>query len=244
VVQEEIGGAGTLYWVEHLDYEVALVILGEPSDNELALGHRGIRQLWVQFNGRSAHASTPQEGDNPNYALGEFLHALAAEREALRAHELLGPTTVSPTIIEVDTKSANVTPAWTRVLLDFRTASESLNGLRAFVHRLAGEGTVQITSAWELDDADPDAVISGFYTPPQSDAATRIRELLATGMGREPALTSYNFATDGRHVVPYQIPVVGYAPGEEEQAHVAGERIAIAKMSEGLRGYVQILRRF
>lgn len=246
VVQEEIGGAGALYWVEHLDYEVALVILGEPSDNELALGHRGIRQLWVQFNGRSAHASAPQEGLNPNYALAAFLHHLEKEQGALRRHELLGPTTVSPTIIEVDTKSANVTPAWTRVLLDFRTASESLNSLRAFIRRLAGEGAaqMQITSAWELGDADPDAAISGFYTPPHSDAATRMRELLAAGMGREPALTSYNFATDGRHFVPYEIPVVGYAPGEEAQAHVAGERIAIAKMSEGLRGYVQILRHF
>ena len=33
VVQEEIGGAGAEYWVRHLDYPVALVVLGEPSSN-------------------------------------------------------------------------------------------------------------------------------------------------------------------------------------------------------------------
>ncbi|MCA9977458.1 MAG: M20/M25/M40 family metallo-hydrolase, partial [Anaerolineales bacterium] len=41
VVEEEIGGTGSQYWVEHLDYPVAAVILGEPSDNQIALGHRG-----------------------------------------------------------------------------------------------------------------------------------------------------------------------------------------------------------
>ena len=31
VVQEEIGGAGAMFWVENLDYPVALIVLGEPS---------------------------------------------------------------------------------------------------------------------------------------------------------------------------------------------------------------------
>ena len=140
VTQEEVGGAGALYWAQHLDYPVELVILGEPSSNELSVGHRGIVQFWLTFHGRSAHASAPERAVNPNYALASFLSQLrAAAAEQLRAHPVLGPTSVSPTIIEVDTTSTNVTPAWTRVLLDFRTSSESVNSLRAFIDRLAGE---------------------------------------------------------------------------------------------------------
>ena len=245
VVQEEIGGAGAIHWVENLDYPVALVVLGEPSDNNLALGHRGILQMWLTFHGRSVHASVPEKGDNPNYALAEFLARLSAASHELKSHELLGPTSVAPTIVEVDTKSGNVTPAWTRVLLDFRTAAESANSLQAFVHRLAGDRPHTITDAWcspPVPFADSDETIFGFYTPPQSEAVQRARELIARGMSRQPELTSYQFATDGRLFT--QFPVIGYSPAEEHLAHTVKESISIDKMAQSLRGHVQLMREF
>jgi succinyl-diaminopimelate desuccinylase len=245
VVQEEIGGAGAVYWVEHLDYPVALVVLGEPSDNNVALGHRGIVQLWVTFHGRSVHASAPDQGQNPNYALGAFLNRLQDARNALSSHPLLGPTSVAPTIVAVDTTSSNVTPAWTRVLLDFRTASESYNSLQAFVQRLAGDWPHTIAAAWD-DGRLPsgDEPVHGFYTPPDSEVVQRAAAAIGAGMGRAPALISYRFATDGRHFAPYGLPIIGYAPGEEHLAHTVNESISIAKIAEGLRGYAELLRTF
>ena len=247
VVEEEIGGAGAIHWVENLDYEVALVVLGEPSSNDLALGHRGIIQMWLTLNGRSVHASVPEKGRNPNYKLAEFLNLLQTRQGELRSHPLLGATTVAPTIIEVDTKSTNVTPAWTRVLLDFRTASESANSLKAFVQDLVGDWPHTLTDAWCAPGtpvADSDELIYGYYTPPESDVVIRAKTAVAQGMNREPNLISYQFATDGRHFVPYGIPIIGYSPADESQAHTADEHISIAMMDEALRGYVQLLREF
>jgi putative selenium metabolism hydrolase len=245
VVQEEIGGAGARFWVENLDYPVALVVLGEPSDNNLALGHRGIVQMWLRFNGRSAHASVPEKGQNPNYALSTFLTRLQTAQSELSRHPHLGATTISPTIVEVDTKSPNVTPAWTRVLLDFRTASESIDRLQAFVHRLAADWSHAITNAWTGEPFPPSAeTIYGYYTPPESEVVQKMRTIVTRGMGREPALISYRFATDGRYFVPYGIPIIGFSPAEEDQAHIAGESISIAKMADSLRGCVQLLREF
>ena len=165
VVQEEIGGAGAKFWAENLDYDVALVVLSEPSDNNLALGHRGIVQMWLRFHGRSAHASVPEKGQNPNFALAVFLARLQAAKSELSSHPHLGPTTVSPTIIKVDSQSPNVTPAWTQVLLDFRTASESTDSLQAFVHRLAGEWPHNISTAWTNESFPAsDEIIYGYYT--------------------------------------------------------------------------------
>ncbi|MFN2103703.1 MAG: M20 family metallopeptidase [Candidatus Promineifilaceae bacterium] len=247
VVQEEIGGAGAQYWVENLDYPVALVVLGEPSRNNLALGHRGIVQMWVTFYGRSAHASAPEKGLNPNYALADFLQKLEPAVVDLEEHTLLGPTTVVPTIIEVDTNSPNVIPAWTRVLLDVRTAGESKKSLLAFVDRLAGDTPYNVTDAWCSEPtplaADAD-IIFGYDTPADMEEVLRMRQAIADGMGSKPALTSYHFATDGRHFVPYDIPVVGFAPGEEQEAHTAGESIAIDQIADALRGYVQVILDF
>ncbi|MBK8988627.1 MAG: M20/M25/M40 family metallo-hydrolase [Chloroflexi bacterium] len=247
VVQEEIGGAGARFWVENLDYPVALVVLGEPSNNDIAVGHRGILQMWLRLHGRSVHASVPEKGCNPNYKLADFLQALQAHKDELGRHPLLGPTTVAPTIVEVDTKSGNVTPAWARVLLDFRTAAESANSLQAFIHALVGDWPHDISSAWDAPDTplpDSDETIYGFYTPPDSAVVTRAKAAIDAGMGRSADLFSYQFATDGRHFAPYGIPIIGYSPAEEAQAHVAGESISIAKMDKALRGYVALLRRF
>ncbi|MCA9974602.1 MAG: peptidase dimerization domain-containing protein, partial [Anaerolineales bacterium] len=191
---------------------------------------------------RSVHASVPDKGSNPNYALVQFLHKLEQARYTLSRHELLGQTTVAPTIMEVDTKSRNVTPAWARVLLDFRTASESLHSLETFIHTLAGDWPHTITPAWHPDTPDPDETIYGFYTPPDHEVVQRTRALIAQGTGQEPELTSYNFATDGRLFVPYNIPVIGYSPAEEAQAHIAGESIAINKMRDSLHGHVALLQ--
>jgi succinyl-diaminopimelate desuccinylase len=247
VVEEEIGGAGAKHWVENLDYEVALVVLGEPSNNNLALGHRGIIQMWLTLNGRSVHASVPEKGKNPNYKLAEFLTHLKARKGELGTHPVLGPTTVAPTVIEVDTKSPNVTPAWARVLLDFRTASESNQSLQAFVRELVGDWPHTITDAWCAPGtplADTDELIYGYYTPPDSAVVQKVKTVVARGMGREPELVSYQFATDGRHFVPYGIPIIGYSPADEAQAHTADEHISIAMMNEALHGTVQLLREF
>jgi succinyl-diaminopimelate desuccinylase len=244
VVQEEVGGGGALYWIEHLDYPVALIVLGEPSDNNLSVGHRGGLWMRLKFEGRSVHASVPEAGENPNYALANFLTRLQKAKEELSSHPLLGDTTVAPTIIKVDTTSFNVTPAWVQVTLDFRSASESVNSLIAFVERLVGDWPHQISNPLEREPdtafVASDEVVAGFYTPPESEVVQRSRALIAQGMGREPTLTSYRFATDGRFFTRF--PIIGYSPGEEPLAHTVKESISIAKMAKSLRGHVQLLR--
>jgi putative selenium metabolism hydrolase len=248
VVQEEIGGAGAAYWVRHLDYPVALIVLGEPSSNSISLGHRGMMQMWVTFGGRSVHASVPERGDNPNYRLARFLERLEASQSELGVHTLLGPTTVAPTIVEVDTSSNNVTPAWSRVLLDFRSATESPNSLRRFVLRLAGEPTPDLFDAISAEPGAPlhqsDAPLAGFYTSPDHPAVGRARAAISRGMGWTPELTRYQFATDGRLFVDVGAPIIGYSPAEEELAHTVQESISIPMMADSLKGYVQLLLDF
>lgn len=246
VVQEEIGGAGAQHWIRNLDYPVSLVVLGEPSDNEIALGHRGNLWIWLKFHGRSVHGSVPDKGKNPNYALAHFLTRLEAEKDSLARHPVLGATTVAPTIIQVDTTSGNVTPAWTRVMLDFRTAAESADSLAAFVHRLAGDWPHSLSNAWAPQPdtpIEPSAeTIFGYYTPPESDEVQRAAALIDQGMGRKPALVSYQFATDGRFFT--QLPIIGYSAGEESLAHTIKESISIEKMGKSLRGHVALLQEF
>jgi succinyl-diaminopimelate desuccinylase len=257
VVDEEVGGGGARHWAAHVDYPVDLIVLGEPSSNALAVGHRGIAQLWVTFHGQSAHASAPERAVNPNYALARFLTALPDAASDLPAHPVLGPTTVAPTLVEVDTRSPNVTPAWTRVMLDFRTAGASCRDLVSFIGRVAGDWPHSVADAWSTGstgstgpgapdgaDLDSTAPIVGFYTSPEGPPVVRARACIERGMGRAPAVTTYRFATDGRHFAGLGAAIVGYSAADEDQAHVAGESIAIDRMSESLRGHLALLKEY
>jgi acetylornithine deacetylase/succinyl-diaminopimelate desuccinylase-like protein len=133
------------------------------------------------------------------------------------------------------------------VLLDFRTAAESINSLRAYIERLAGPGEHTLTYAEGLKTlplAGSDELITGFFTPPDSPLVERARAAIGRGAGRAPELAHYRFATDGRHFALYGLPVVGYAPGEDRMAHTAGESISLQEMADSLRGHVQLLREF
>lgn len=243
VVEEEVGGAGAVYWADNLDFPVEVVVVGEPSENNLSLGHRGILQMWVTFSGRSVHASAPERGDNPNYALAAFLCRLEEAQNTLSTHPILGSTTFAPTIVEVDTTSGNVTPAWTRVLVDCRTGSESRESIARFIHTLTGDSAVTLHDEFEEFRID-DEIITGFYTAPEEPVVGRITALLTEGMGREPEIIRYSFATDGRHFARHGLTVVGYAPGEENLAHTVRESIDIDKIDESLRGHFALLRGF
>lgn len=241
VVEEEVGGAGAIFWTANVDFPVDLIVLGEPSSNQVSLGHRGILQMWVIFPGKSVHASVPQAGINPNFALATFLERLKRMQGELGVHDILGATTVTPTIIEVDTTSMNVTPAWTKVLLDIRTACESPNSLKRFVAKVAGDLPYRCTNAWSIEGDEPiddsDEPVYGYSTPANDESLLRAVKLIETGMGWKPELINYQFATDGRHFSELGAPIIGYAPGDERLAHTVKECISISAMEEALRGY-------
>jgi acetylornithine deacetylase/succinyl-diaminopimelate desuccinylase len=73
-------------------------IIGEPTQNRVALGHKGLEWLEIVFKGRAAHGGTPEAGVNAINAAAHFI-ALVEERlvPVLNAkhHPLLGSPTIN-----------------------------------------------------------------------------------------------------------------------------------------------------
>ena len=89
-------GLGSYHLVTHLKTDYA--VLGEPSANMLALGHRGRVEVEVTITGKSVHASVPATGVNPLYSMARFLLGLETLTfEPDPQHLALGPTSVAPT---------------------------------------------------------------------------------------------------------------------------------------------------
>ncbi len=243
-VQEEVGGLGARYMAETLRPD--LVLIGEPSRNEVRRGHRGRIELRVRVRGRMAHASMTDIGRNPLTVLGRFLAAL---EDVDLAHDPdLGTCSIAPTLIGTDQTSGNVIPGLAEVTLDCRTVTgQDAASLR--------KQLLPVLRACEIEGSSSDILIpqherssyAGYEMtypadnpalslPADHEAVRTAVEVLAAPLGAEPPVDIWDFATDGGHFGLAGMTVVGFGPGDDRLAHTVNEHIVIDELATGIRG--------
>lgn len=74
VVDEEVDGLGTQYYVSHEPPGGrTIAIIGEPTMLEACIAHRGVTRFKVAINGRQCHSGLPYEGINAINQMARFL---------------------------------------------------------------------------------------------------------------------------------------------------------------------------
>ncbi len=243
-VQEEVGGLGARLLIEDFRELVDLVVIGEPSSNELRRGHRGRNELIVHVTGRAVHASVPERGVNPLYSLANFLQRLPTLE--MMPHEELGRSSVAPTLIRTDQTSANVTPGEAWLILDWRSvpgdhAEGARDKAQALLNQCLTEGatgevllqtreSVSFTGYSQRMLADNPA----YSLPANHPAVLAAEEILRDALGREVPTRLWHFATDGGHFASAGMTVIGIGPGDERVVHTVNEHIEIAEWTEAL----------
>ena len=250
VVQEEVGGLGARHLSTHL--EVPLVVVGEASQNRLRRGHRGRTELNLHVEGRSVHASVPENGVNPLFVVARFLNKLSALE--MDVDPELGPSSLAVTLIRTDQTSSNVIPGEAWLTLDWRNIpGESGEDVR---QRLA-----EIACSCLIEGASADVELLTFhrksYTGVEMEYSSYqpayvVEESHPALISAKQALTGvtevweetelWRFATDGGHFADAGMLVIGFGPGHEGLAHTVDESIPIADLEVGLRGNLVLAR--
>lgn len=248
VVQEEIGGVGARHLAETLP-PIPIVVVGEPSHNTLRRGHRGRTELVAHISGRSVHASVPERGVNPLFALGLFLSGL--ETLKMPTDTDLGPSTVAPTLLRTDQTSANVVPGEVWQTCDWRnipgqSGEDARAMLQAVAARVLAENPAHAES--EIDVVIPvierrtytglERPIPGAnpaYILPADHPAVVAAEDICREVLKEVRPTGvWQFATDGGHFAEAGMAPVGFGPGDEYLAHTVNEHIEISALEEAM----------
>lgn len=247
VVQEEVGGLGAAVLCEWLRTDA--VVLGEATNLELRRGHRGRVAIEVRFVGRSAHASAPERGANPLFALGRFLSRLNELEH--REHPELGRSTVAPTLLRTDQESPNVIPGSVRLVLDWRTVpGEDPEELRSMVAALAADCledgvladiTVPVRAACSYRGVTMELPPTRGYVLPADHWTLRsARRTLETVFGRPVSDGFWRFATDGGHFMAHGMATIGFAPGDESLAHTVNDSVRIDDLEAAMVGYAAL----
>jgi putative selenium metabolism hydrolase len=248
VVMEEIGGLGTRKLIETVRPDYA--ILGEATENNLARGHRGRVELVARALGRSVHASVPHRGVNPHYTMARFLLGLQ-EIEMIEV-EPFGPATVAPTLSGTDQTSSNVTPRKVYCHLDWRSLpGENTNEILAKLERLmedsliaGGSGVVELFSRrgrtyTGYTETYP-VVFPPFELSVDHPLVTDAQTILTQALDRDITVDTWNFTTDGGHLMAEGIPTIGFAPGFEAYCHTVQDRVSIDLLLEAMVGYMAL----
>ena len=243
-VLEERGGWGMEFLLADGAIKPGAVIIGEATNGDVCIGHRGRAEIIVEIQGVAAHASAPERARNPIDQLPSVLPILQRFAAELPAHPMLGRSTMAPTALETLPRSRNVIPDLVRIVLDWRvlpgvTADGAVEQLRTFL-----QTNFHAPDGWSLDvrlstepqrtytgkERDRRMFTPGFLMEQNHRVVQSAVETIMAATGRTPALRPWTFATDGGHACGvHGIPCIGYAPGEERYAHTNRERIDLAQ---------------
>jgi len=101
VVDEEYASVGADALVTRVRADAAVVT--EPTDLQIAVGHKGFAWTEIRTKGRAAHGSRPRDGRDAIVRMGRVLTSLEALDRALQAappHPLLGTASLHASLIE------------------------------------------------------------------------------------------------------------------------------------------------
>ena len=237
--QEEIDGAGAAAFFTDLPLVTprgrtvtpGACLVGEPSRNRLMLGHRGILRLTLRFSGQAHHAAAADHTTNPHFDLAVFLSRL--HHHSGRTHPMLGPDTLTPTVIASDTTSQNVTPGELSLVLDWRYGTLDLPAFEQQLRSLTEGLRVQYTVPPPWSRGPEVAALHGpawvhtpgFLTPANHGLVSECQEILFQRLPDSLAPGVWTFATDGRYSALHGLPTLGCGPGDERSIHTAREAL-------------------
>lgn len=215
------------------------VIVAEPTELQVVVEHKGVMRWRCLTQGKAAHSSCPERGENAIYRMGRVLAEL--ERYAgqivgtLGERPLVGRPTLSVGVISGGI-SVNTVPDFCAIEIDRRVLPGE-DPLAARQH-VIDELVRRLSSDLRLVHEAPFIAAPGLASGPNAQLAEALGELARPYGGGQAVGVPYG--TDAPFFAEFGSPTVVFGPGSIAQAHTCDEWLSI----EQLHSAVEILERF
>jgi acetylornithine deacetylase len=211
VVDEEYASRGADALVQRWRADAAVVT--EPTDLQIAVGHKGFAWVEVIVKGRAAHGSRPREGRDAILRMGRLLgrlERLDRELQSRPPHPIMGTGSLHASIITGGRELSSY-PDRCALQLERRTiAGENSAGALAEVERL-------LADLRREDDEFAGSARLMFGRPPYELPAAhelpRALERALVALNRPPVVGGMTFWTDAAILGHAGIPSVLFGPG-------------------------------
>ncbi|MCJ8205064.1 acetylornithine deacetylase [Pseudomonas sp. RGM2987] len=240
---EEIGCVGVrrLLDVLHLaPVRPFLCVIGEPTNMQFVLGHKGKGSYRTYCRGLEAHSSLAPRSVNAIHVACDFIAALRQSQQQLQeqgAQDTDYDVPYSTVHVGQITggKALNIVP--NLCTLDFEVRNLPADDLELFLEQLRERAEAIVREAKKLSSvADIEIqtlnVYPGLDTHPSVEAVRFLKNFAAPDIGT----AKVSFGTEGGLFKQrLDVPVVVCGPGSIEQAHKPDEFIEVSQMDAGER---------
>jgi putative selenium metabolism hydrolase len=256
VHEETVEGTAVRHIIEKEIREAPdLVVLGEPTNLDLGVGHRGRAVINVELSGRTAHASMPELGLNAVHAASKLINYVEEELNPnLPFHQKLGKATIATIGLGASPRVGPQIPDRSKILFDRRmilgeTENEILTPIKEKVDELVGEGTVLDGTTRILEEDikcwTGRKLRTRDFFPSWLIKETRIVQRTLKSLwkrGFHANTHVWKFSTDGIYTYGLRnIPTVGIGPGDEALAHRPNEHVCMRDVEKAVQAYVAIV---
>ncbi len=213
-------------------------IVGEPTRNRIAVGHKGLEWIAVEFVGRSAHGSTPEAGINAISAAARF--ARLVEEELVPEFEKRRDPVLGLPVINLGTIRGGDQPSTVAghcaVQLDRRwVTTETVETVFEDLERLLTKVRAKFPGLRTAVSRVPGGMATMVHGPLKTDPAHPLvksaQKALSTHGRPAGDLTVFPAWTDGALLSNQGgIPTIIWGPGDLSYAHSPEESIELAEV--------------
>lgn len=232
---EELGCIGVQQLMRAIDShgKASAVIVGEPTGNIPATGHKGAIYLNVVTSGKTAHSSMPHLGDNAIYKAANAILKAKDFRFETEDDPLLGYPTINVGKMNGGL-NINSVPDHAEFTIDIRSTSKTdhKKTLKRITEELGKDTRLEV-----LVDMTP------VFTFEDDPFVQLVYKICGIKKGSDGFPRSLPYLTDGSVLqkVYGGAPTIILGPGDPEMAHKTDEFCHVSKLEESYRIYREII---
>lgn len=234
VADEERGGEiGTRWLRDTGKLNPDLLVVGEQTNNRVAIAERVACGIALTVYGKSAHGAMPWEGDNAVTKMARvivWLQEKLIDKLSDVEHLYLPPPTMNISTIEGGT--LGFVPGRCKIhinrrLLPGETREEAMDQIRNVLDEY--DRTVEPLSYELFTSGD---VAPNINTPPEDPFVRTADQALTDVSGEQRTLTGYMQTSDGRWFAGDGFPIIIFGPSDPAVGHSPDECVSVEQLKE------------
>jgi len=252
VMEEDCDGLCWQYIInEEMKLRPEFVVSTEPTSLNIYRGHRGRMEIKVDVAGVSAHGSAPERGDNAIYKMAKILNELEELHPKLKNDDFLGKGSLTVSQIFFTSPSQCAVADGCSISIDRRlTWGETKESAIAEIENLPSAKKFNAkVSMYEYSEK----AYTGLVYPTEKYYPTwkieESHELVQDAkstyenlFGSAPKIDKWTFSTNGVSIMGREgIPVIGFGPGHEKEAHAPNEYCEIEHLEKAAAFYAGLV---
>jgi acetylornithine deacetylase/succinyl-diaminopimelate desuccinylase-like protein len=215
-------------------------IVGDATNLDIVIAHKGWVRFAIEVDGKPAHSSTPERGRNAIVDMAAVIMALQSHGNDLRRrpHPLVGAPSLTVSLIDGGSDICTV-PARCRISIDRRLTPDESPGeaIQEIALLLAGLQVKYPGLTARMLPADEDPAFEG-AADGRLVRAARAACIPHVGAG---TLRGAPYGTDASQLSAAGIPCIVLGPGCIAQAHGPDEYVEVAQLETAVEIYRSIM---